>query len=355
MKSVHSIKQFVYIATAVASLCALQAEAALVAHWSFDEENGTNVSDSAGNFNGTLSPTGSSLVSGGIAGGAVSLNRSQNGYVTMGNVLGLTSGDFSLVAWMKMNPGDQTQDCVLLGKHAAFYRNGYLIHVNQSTGLAMQSANKTFFYEGGTGVGQLQTFETPISTTSVNDGNWHQIVAVYRAGQTKSIYVDGAPAEDTKPSQDFYGNDVSFMIGGITANGIPEGRITALVDEVQVYNHALSTNDIDYLYRHPTETVPDCPQIAAALQAQLAAANATIANLQNQLAIRNDELQGARNELTATDNALAHLTQHFQALFRNPGFQIQGVGTAAKTSTLVNGIEAENKGTKQQLYDLLRR
>jgi hypothetical protein len=286
----------------------------------------------------------------GVSGGALSLSRAANGYVTMGNVLGMTSGDFSLVAWIRMNSGDTTQDCVLLGKHAAFSRNGYFIHVNQSTGLAMQSANRAFFYEGGTGVGQLQTSETPISTSVINDGQWHQIVAVYKAGGTKTIYVDGAPAEDSKPSQAFFDNTGAFLIGGVNVNGAPQGRITALVDEVQIYNHALKDSDIDMLYQHPTQVALDAEQTIAVLQQQLAAANNTITGLNSQLASAQQDLQTLETELSSIDAPLAHLTHHFQQTFRDPAFQIPGTITSDKVINLVNGIEAETKGVKQVLY-----
>ena len=73
--------------------------AGLVAHWTFDETGGTVAHDSAGGLNGTLSPTGAGFVPGGISGNAVSLSQAANGFVNMGNVLALTNGDFSVVAW----------------------------------------------------------------------------------------------------------------------------------------------------------------------------------------------------------------------------------------------------------------
>ncbi|MEO5804590.1 MAG: LamG domain-containing protein [Verrucomicrobiota bacterium] len=328
----------------------LEADATIVAKWSFDEPSGTIAVDSVGSFNGTLSSSGAGFVAGGISGGALSLNRSGNGFVNMGNVLGLTNGDFSLVAWIKMSAGDQTPDSILLGKHAAFSRNGYFLHINQSSGLAMQSTNKVFFYEGGSGVGQIQRTETPLSTTSVNDGSWHQIVAVYRAGGAKMIYVDGAPAEDTKPSQPFIGNTVAFLIGGVNENGVPRGRLTALVDEVQIYNHSLSDADVDFLYQHPAAVALDCSETVAALQAQLSTANNTIAGLQTQLAASNGQIQELETELFSVDQSLQRLADHFSALFRSPGFQIPGTITPEKAENLVESIVRIPPGAQQAIF-----
>jgi hypothetical protein len=240
--------------TMLAALLALTtasvtSRAAAIAQWTFDELSGSVAHDSVGSFNGNLSAGGAAFVSGGIAGNALSLSRGANGFVTMGNVLGLTSGDFSIVAWVKMNAGDTTAETVVLGKHAAFTDNGYLIGIN-SVGTGGQ-VNKAMFYEGSAIVG------APVSTTSVNDGNWHQIVAVYQAGGNKSMYVDGAPAEDIKTSQGFLPTAAPFLIGGDTPTGIPRGLFTGLIDEVQIYNQVLSDVDVNFLFQNPAQVVPE--------------------------------------------------------------------------------------------------
>jgi hypothetical protein len=162
-----------------------------------------------------------------------------------------------------MSVGDQTPDSILVGKHASFSKNGYYIHINQSTGLSMQSADKAFFYQGGSGLGAIQRAETPLSTTSINDGNWHQIVVVSGSGRMKKIYIDGGLAEDSKPSQEWFGNTASFLIGGVSESGVPKGRITALIDEVRVYDHVLSDSEVEFLFHNPSQT-PNCRQQAQA-------------------------------------------------------------------------------------------
>jgi hypothetical protein len=224
-----------------------------LAHWRFDETSGTVVHDSAGTYDGTLSSTGAAFNTNGVSGGAISLTKVNNGFVNMGNVLGLLTGDYSLVAWIKMNAGDTTDSSVVLSKAEAYTRNGYFVNVNM-TGSLLRN-NKAAFIEGGTGAGQISIQETPISTTTVNDGNWHQIVAVYEDGGNKSIYVDGAPAEDTKPSQTFIGNSAPFLIGGFTFSGAPSGLFTGLIDDVQVYDFALTDSDVDFLFQNPGKEV----------------------------------------------------------------------------------------------------
>jgi choice-of-anchor C domain-containing protein len=226
-------------------------QARALAHWKFDETNGTIAHDSAGTYNGTLSPTGSEFVPSGRSGGALRLNKANNGFVNMGNVLGLENTDFSLVAWVKMAAGD-TSDSVILTKHAAYSRNGYLLDVNKDS---VFLDNKVAFVEGGSGFASYTIDETPISTTSVNDGNWHQVVATFQAGGMRSIYVDGAPAEGTKLSQPFNQNTVAFLIGGVNFEGIPTSRFDGLIDEVQIYNYSLAAADVDFLFQNPGQEI----------------------------------------------------------------------------------------------------
>src|SRR2546430_1553204 len=227
-------------------------KAKALAHWKFDETSGTIAHDSMGSFDGTLSPAGAAFVSGGVSSGALSLSKTYNGFVNMGNLVGLANTDFSLVAWVKMTAGD-TSDAVLLAKHAAYTRNGYVLIVN-SIGTRLPN-NKAAFIDGGSGVAAYTPEETPYSTTSVNDGNWHQVVAVYEQGGMRSIYVDGAPAEDSKLSQPFNQNSVAFLIGGVNYSGVPTGRFDGLIDEVQIYNYALASSEVDFLFQNPAQEI----------------------------------------------------------------------------------------------------
>jgi len=203
-----------------------------VAHWTFDEAGGPVAHDSAGGLDGALSPSGAGFVTGGISSNAVSLSRAANGFVNMGNVLALANGDFSVVAWVKMNPGDTTPDTIIMGKHESGY-------VNQSGGGGED--NKALFYAGGLAA------EGPVSRTSVNDGNWHQVVGVYKSGVNKAIYVDGV-AEATNSGPAITANAVAFVVGGLNYSGVPTSGYTGLIDVVQVYNHALSSGDVFYLF-----------------------------------------------------------------------------------------------------------
>lgn len=227
-----------------AAIC--QVQASLVAHWKFDETAGTTTVDSAGSFDGTLSGS-ASFVAGGISGNAIKLLNAGNSLVNMGNTVpGFTTGNFTIVAWIKTTATNG--DAIFAGKHLAGQSSGYFLGVNAIGGTG-GAANKAAFYPSGRGS------NIPFSTTTVNDGTWHQVVGVYTAGGNAQVYVDGN-LEGTRASPIMAGNTVSFLIGGITIGATPSNQYEGLVDDVQLYSNALSQSEITFLFTNPGLTVP---------------------------------------------------------------------------------------------------
>lgn len=215
-------------------------QAALVAHWTFDEGSGTQVVDTVGGLVGTLSPTGADLVSGGKAGGALSLNKATNGLVSMGDVLRFGLGSYSFVAWVKTSTPDP--DTTVLSKHWSGITAGYFMGVNSSNTYGADT--KAWFYN-------LSPERSPTSTTSVNDDKWHQIVGVRGGGEVK-LYVDGL-LEGSQPDQGLGDPYLvpPFLVGGYFNGSNPVSTYTGLIDDIQVYNHMLSPEEVQWLYDHP--------------------------------------------------------------------------------------------------------
>jgi hypothetical protein len=211
---------------------------------------------SNGGFNGTLSG-GATFVTGGIAGNAVSLDGASTSFVNMGSsVPGFTTGDFSLVAWIKTTSA--AESAVVASKHDAGFLNGYILSVNASS--TYGQANKAFFYNSTNPGGEAT------STSTVNDGTWHQLVGVRTAGSSIQIYVDGV-LERTVASQPMIGNSAAFLVGGVNFSGTPTGLFTGLVDDVQIYSSALSTANVQFLFLNPGQTLAVPEPSAGALLA----------------------------------------------------------------------------------------
>ncbi len=234
------------VTTAILSLGhgAGQARAALVSQWLFNQTGGTTAYDNIGGINGTLSGGATfdpgAGPGGGIYSGAISLSKASDGYVDMGNVYGFTSGDFSIVAWVKLAPGDTNFYPNIAGKQYATYVSGYGLFT--SAPYVGGTAGKAGFYGS-----DYSASNYPYSTTSVNDGAWHQLVGVYNANGSHQIFVDGQ-LEGSAPSSTIVANSADFLVGGIFANGSNTSDYTGLISDVSVYNNALSGSDVQSLY-----------------------------------------------------------------------------------------------------------
>ena len=226
------------------ALLSVLGKSGLMARWSFDESGGMIAHDQLGNFDGRLSATGAEFVPGGRAGNALRLDRTANGYVDFGNVLGLTDTAFSIVAWIKTAPGDQSANSLVLAKHESGFNNGYFVDVNHSNSILGQD-DKAMFFAG-------DAYSVPVSATSVNDGNWHQLAAVHELAGDNLIYVDGGPAEAAVRGLPVVPSSAPLLIGGASFNGMPVGMFSGLIDDVQIFDRALTPDEVNVLFQNPT-------------------------------------------------------------------------------------------------------
>ncbi len=92
---------------------------------------------------------------------------------------------------------------------------------------------------------------TPTTTTLTrngvwNDGNWHNIVAVKTSSQL-ILYVDGVASSINLYEDGKFGTNNHSLIIGDRYNRYFNGTI----DDVRVYNRALSSNEVTALYNQP--------------------------------------------------------------------------------------------------------
>lgn len=224
----------------------VSAHAGLVAQYHFDEAPGeTTAADDAGSFDGTLSG-GAAFVTGGVSGNAVDLTAA-SALVSMGDNIGLTGTDFTIVFWV--NTTAMGDDVYPLSKHATGTNNGFVFQINDN---AFNGAadNATFIASHAPG-------NAPTSTTSVNDGEWHQIVGVHEVGVSSRVFVDGSPAEASSGPPAIGSNTADFLVGGFFTAGSPVADYTGLIDELQIYDQALTDNQIDILFNNPSQAIPE--------------------------------------------------------------------------------------------------
>jgi hypothetical protein len=215
-----------------------------LAFWKFNDGIGDQVSDSAGrNYHGSRVGTKGQWLESEIdhdfdnyltSSWSMHFNGSGD-YVTMGDVLNMTGGDFSIEAWLKKTNSTTGQMAVIskgLSVNSNPRRNGY--------GLGFQSGQLTFAVYGDT---------TPITvaTPAPADNEWHQIVALFRNGQDLQLYVDSI----LRATQTFSTPLSSLVTSApltIAATDDGAGTIAAyfdgLIDEIRMFSRALSEEEI---------------------------------------------------------------------------------------------------------------
>ncbi len=219
-----------------------------IAHWTLDEGTGDTAADSSGNGNdGTLgnspSPDANDPSWTCVAGGNALLFDGADDYVNVGDSASLNfgTGDFSVAVWVKSS---QAQVFDTWPKLVEKWTNspssqGYRLMSYQST----DSPNPAFgIFNGGTG-------EMVESTVNIRDGLWHHVVGVKTSTQLK-IYIDGSLSGT--PASHSLGTtsnsaDLAFGKSLLFSDDEFEGNM----DDVRIYNSALSAGEISTLYASP--------------------------------------------------------------------------------------------------------
>lgn len=211
----------------------------LVGEWLFNEGTSTQARDTSGQGNnGTL--VSSPLWVAGKHGKALQFNSTN--WVTAGQPAALKiTSSFTASAWVNTTYGAQggfaTRWYNVSGRRSyRFFMSGASLQLNLSS--------------DGTA-----NFSCVISA-AINDGRWHHVVAVYdAAGTTVKLYKDSvllttcgsAPAS-------LFNNNEPFQIGPTDSDTV-SNDLTGALDDVRVYNRALSSSEIQALYKERATTV----------------------------------------------------------------------------------------------------
>ena len=215
----------------------------LVGHWTFNGED----MDWASSTAEALDRSGNSN-NGDVIGASAAIGISGQGlefdgvddYINVldDDSLDMGTNDWTISAWIKL-------DMPISGLHIIAKKGA-----TSPTG----SPGYNFYYNADAsvlkfGIATSTNRDVPVSSViSIEDNNWHHIVASADRGGSLYFYVDASPAGSGDISS-FDGSDitsnVNFWIG--TWNG--SGTLDGLIDEVRIYDRALSASEILDLYQ----------------------------------------------------------------------------------------------------------
>lgn len=218
----------------------------LVGRWSGDG----NADDTVGGNHGTL--TGGATFSTGKAGRAFSLDGI-NDSVNLGNApnLHVSAGDYTVAVWVYFNALSHpccgssvgaTQGDMSIVDKMSFNREAN----SDGWRLFKQNDNHFWFCLGGlkTNGCTPRGLTTVRSITQAGVGVWFHVTAV-KGSKTISIYVNGA-LEAMKSLTAFTDTHSANLLIG--SNKYEGAHFSGLVDEVEIFNYALSDAEIKAIY-----------------------------------------------------------------------------------------------------------
>jgi hypothetical protein len=212
------------ILTGFGSICSAELSEGRIAYWNFDEGSGNKAYDSSGNYDGDIYEA--TWVNG-ISGKALSFDGIDD-YVDIPDTSTLNPETFTLSAWIKFN--NYNQDNLVVGKHYSGSDGGYWLGVYY---------DQAQFWLSDEPPVRLHTSET------YRDDRWHHIAGVYD-GQNQYLYVDGDLAVQVEKIYSIFSTQ-NIHIGAIV-QGQYYGAFDGLIDEVMIYDRAVSSAEIEELY-----------------------------------------------------------------------------------------------------------
>ncbi len=199
-----------------------------VSHYKLDETEGSTAYDSIGVNDGTLHGNPAWQPTGGMVGGALLFNGVDD-YVSTAFILDPAKGAFSAFAWIKGGAPGQ----VIISQ------GGWL----SQTWMGVGASDGRFM------TGLMAPLPSLESESIITDGQWHHVGLVYDFnGLLRYLYVDGAEvAKDTNPVGGLP-SDVGLYIGAGKALDAAS-FFSGLIDDVRVYDEALSAEEVAELAR----------------------------------------------------------------------------------------------------------
>jgi gliding motility-associated-like protein len=159
---------------------------------------------------------------------------------------GYYEDSFSISIWAKSSVVD-TENFIAFGEADGLY-----------TGMVSRIGANIDFNSSNWG------FYSTSTSGKKSDDTWHQYTYVYSAGSFRKLYIDGVQVQqhyDTSKRFNFKNYGLSVGVGRFNSAGIPEGlgttTYTGSIDDIRVWNVALSDTEVANLYSHESNSSND--------------------------------------------------------------------------------------------------
>uniref|UniRef100_UPI0040486508 MBG domain-containing protein n=1 Tax=Algoriphagus sp. TaxID=1872435 RepID=UPI0040486508 len=159
---------------------------------------------------------------------------------------GYYEDSFSISIWAKSSVVD-TENFIAFGETDGLY-TGMVSRIGAN--IEFNSSNWGFYRTSTSG--------------KKSDDTWHQYTYVYSTGSFRKLYIDGVQVQqhyDTSKRFNFKNYGLSVGVGRFNSAGIPEGlsttTYTGSIDDIRVWNVALSDTEVANLYSHESNSSND--------------------------------------------------------------------------------------------------
>lgn len=230
----------------------------LQGYWKLDEASG-NASDSSGNSN-TLTNNGTvTYINPAVIGNGALFVKASSQNLSITNAaqtgLGLGSGDYSWSWWMNLTqlPSTAGTDMVIMAKYdIGTVPNGFDIIIEH----AGAQADKMEISMIGDGAStDLNQFRANTALTAGDVGAWHHWVMAFTfVGSNCScvFYKDGSSVANTRTfnqiTTSINSNTNAWRMGAVDNSGVAGDFLDGKLDEVGVWNRALTSGEVTSLY-----------------------------------------------------------------------------------------------------------
>ena len=235
--------------------------AGLVGHFPLDIDG----DDVSGNGHHGTPQGGVTFVSDSTRGQVASFNG-VDGIINMGDVddFEVLDGSMSFSAWFKTSIDDPNSMHILSMMKQQFNYDGYRLMIRGNSTCSPNALDFNVNYDWGN-----EESLVVAALRRVNDGDWHHVCAVVdRTTETAHLYLDGVddigetgcswlPNADSTGLGSSDSGSTSFLIGN---RGTLDTYWNGEIDEVRIYDRALSQAEVDELINLPTEP-PEPPDL----------------------------------------------------------------------------------------------
>ena len=260
MKTRMVSQRFLMVAMVICLGLSFTAQGSLIAQWTFNEDSGDALDLTANGQDATLVNAPSRITNGAIR--HMELNgTSQYAWAPAGPGTALNddivvSNAVTVSSWVRVDIGTAFVGEPAIGKIYGYTGSGnYHLYGITFAGTAGTNG-RVYSYAGRSLSGQPTA-----AADSIFDGNWHNITFTFQggvAGTDAYLYFDGTQVGSTDMDETITGGDLNFLMGtrdwiGNTDQYYFDGGI----DEVQVYDAALSQAEITTLVNNGPVPIPE--------------------------------------------------------------------------------------------------